>query len=243
MPLEPKDRLQREIEHGATTTAFRQAEFGWDSPAGKIRRSRRGEFLVSGLPRDAKILEIGAGTGLQTIALLAAFDDVVGIDISQDLLAVAQQRAPGASYYAMDAHKPDFPPHSFDAIMGVSILHHLEWDQALASFRQLLRPGGLVRFSEPNMLNPQIFLQKNIPFLKRLAGDSPDEYAFTRWKIARSLKASGFEGIAVRPFEFLHPATPRPLIPLVTALESWISRTPLNEIAGSLLIEARNPRG
>ena len=213
-----------------------------DSPAGKIRRSRRGEFLVSGLPRDAKILEIGAGTGLQTIALLAAFDDVVGIDISQDLLAVAQQRAPGASSTRW-MHKPDFPPDSFDAIIGVSILHDLDWDQALASFRQLLRPGGLVRFSEPNMLNPQIFLQKNIPFLKRLAGDTPDEYAFTRWKIARSLKASGFEGIAVRPFEFLHPATPRPLIPLVTALESWISRTPLNEIAGSLLIEARNPRG
>lgn len=243
MPSDLKDRLRRETEHGATTTAFRQAEFGWGSPAGKIRRSRRCEFLVSGLPRDAKILEIGAGTGLQTVALLAAFDDVVGIDISPALLAVARQCAPGVPYHAMDAHKPDFPPHSFDAIVGVSILHHLNWDQALASFRQLLRPGGLVRFSEPNMLNPQVFLQKNISFLKRLAGDSPDEYAFTRWKIARSLKTAGFEDIAVKPFEFLHPATPRRLIPLVIALESWISRTPLNEIAGSLLIEARNPRG
>jgi SAM-dependent methyltransferase len=113
MPPDGEVRLQHEIEHGATTTAFRQAEFGWDSPAGKIRRSRRGEFLVSGLPRDAKILKIGSGTGVQTIALLAACDDVIGIDISQDLLAVARQRAPGASYYVMDAHKPDFPLNEF----------------------------------------------------------------------------------------------------------------------------------
>lgn len=235
-----KDRLQRETEHGATITAFRHAEFSWASPTGKIRRSRRVEFLVSGLPRDARILEIGAGIGVQTMALLAAFDNVVAIDISPHLLAVAEKRAPGASYHVMDAHKPNFPSHSFDAIVGVSILHHLDWDQALTSFRELLRPGGLIRFSEPNMLNPQIFLQKNIPYLKRLAGDSPDEYAFTRWRIARSLKAAGFENISVRPFEFLHPRTPRLLIPLVTTLESWISKTLLNEIAGSLLIEARS---
>jgi SAM-dependent methyltransferase len=243
MTLDLETRLKREAEHGATTTAFEQAQYGWDSPAGKIRRARRGEFLVSGLPRDAKVLELGAGTGLQTIALLAAFDDVVGIDISPDLLAFAQKRAPGASYHVMDAHKCDFPPNSFDAIVGVSILHHLDWDRALASLRQLLRPGGLIRFSEPNMLNPQIFVEKNIPFFKRLVGDSPDEYAFTRWKIARSLKAAGFEGIVVKPFEFLHPATPRPLIPFVIAVESRISKTPLNEIAGSLLIEAHNPKG
>jgi SAM-dependent methyltransferase len=243
MPVDLKDRVQRETDHGATSMALRQAEFGWDSPSGKIRRERRGDFLLRGLPRTAKVLEIGAGTGLQTIALLAAFDHVVGIDTSPDLLAVAQKRAPGAKYCVMDAHKPDFVPGTFDVIVGVSILHHLDWNLALASYRQLLRPGGVVRFSEPNLLNPQIFLQKNIPILKRLAGDSPDEYAFTRWTIARSLRAAGFGDIVVRPFEFLHPGTPRRLIPLVMTLESWIARTPLNEIAGSLLIEARTPPG
>jgi SAM-dependent methyltransferase len=241
MPVESRARLAREIEHGATTTASRQGEFAWGSPAGKIRHDRRARFLVSGLPRTSTILEIGAGTGFQTTALLAAFDRVVGIDISPDLLAIAKQRAPRASYYVMDAHRPAFSAQSFDAVVGVSVLHHLDWDRALANYHPLLRPGGVIRFSEPNLLNPQIFFQKNISYLKRLAGDTPDEYAFTRWRIASSLRTAGFDEISVRPFEFLHPATPGPLIPCVKAVESVISRTPLVEIAGSLLIQARKP--
>src|SRR5262245_35019088 len=124
------ERIQREVRHGATDTAVRQAEHGWASAAGKIRRSRRGEFLVRGWPRTARILEIGAGTGLHTIALLDAFDDVVAIDISPELLSHAETAAPRARLHVMDAHQPDFPDDSFDAIVGVSILHHLDWDLA-----------------------------------------------------------------------------------------------------------------
>lgn len=236
-----EDRLESEVRHGRTEAAIRQAEFGWDSCAGRIRRQRRAHFLVEGLPRRARILEVGAGTGLQTVALLESFEEVVAIDISPELLAVARRRAPGAEYLAMDAHGPDFPDESFDAILGVSILHHLDWDLALGNYLRLLRPGGLVRFSEPNLANPQIFLQKNVGWLKRLAGDSPDEYAFTRWGIRRSLRDAGYHDIAVRPYEFLHPSTPERWIPAVLEVERRLLRTRLREIAGSLLIQARRP--
>jgi len=239
MTAELNDRIRREIEHGATDVAVRQADAGWDSPAGRIRKERRASFLLNQIPRSARVLEIGAGTGLQTRSLLAAIDDVTAIDISPDLIEVAKHRAPRANYQVMDAHAPQFPAGSFDAILGVSILHHLNWDTCLMSCFRLLKPNGIIRFSEPNLLNPQIYLQKNIPALKRMAGDSPDEYAFTRWQIARSLRNIGFTAISVRAFEFLHPGTPERLVPFVMKLESWISRTVLNEIAGSLLIEAR----
>ena len=74
-----------------------------------------------------------------------------------------------------------------------------------------------------------------------IAGDSPDEYAFTAWQIRRSLRDIGFDAIAVRAFEFLHPGTPARLISFVVKLEDWASRTALNEIGGSLLIEAVKP--
>ena len=241
MTLARADRLRREIEHGATATAVRQAEAGWDSAAGRIRRERRIAFLVAGLPRAARVLEIGAGTGLQTANLLESLDDVTGIDISPELLSIARDRAPGATYRVMDAHAPEFPAATFDAVLGVSILHHLDWDIALEAYFRVLKPGGIVRFSEPNLLNPQIYVQKNVPWLKRLAGDSPDEYAFTQRQIARLLMRIGYTGISVRPFEFLHPGTPESLIGFVVKLEEWASRTALNAIAGSLLIEARKP--
>ena len=100
-------------------------------------------------------------------------------------------------------------------------------------------PGGILRFSEPNLLNPQIFIQKNVPFIKKLAGDSPDEYAFTKGQIERSLTQAGFSSLNVKPFEFLHPSTPESWISAVCKLEAWISKTPLAAIGGSLLIEAK----
>jgi methylase of polypeptide subunit release factors len=91
-----EDRLASEIRHGRTEVAIKQAECGWDSCAGRIRRQRRASFLIGGLARSARILEVGAGTGLQTKALLESFQEVVSIDISPDLLTIAQRRAPGA---------------------------------------------------------------------------------------------------------------------------------------------------
>lgn len=234
-----ENKLMHEIEHGATETAVVQAERGWSSAAGKIRRQRRIEFLCDGLAQTSRVLEVGCGTGLQTGELWKKFRDLVGIDISPDLVALAEQRAPGPTYVVMDAHAPQFPDSSFDAIVGVSILHHLEWQVAMDAYFRLLKPGGVLRFSEPNLLNPQIFLQKNIPILKRWAGDSPDEYAFTKWTAERCLRRSGFESIVVTPFEFLHPSTPLKLIPAVLRLEKIIAATPMNHIAGSLLISAR----
>ena len=231
-------RLEQEVLHGATSTAVSQADFGWDSAAGRIRRERRYNFIIKGLTPEAKVLEVGAGTGLQTKGLLQYFKDVTGIDISPDLLKVAEQRAPGAHYLVMDAHKPDFAAETFDAVVGVSILHHLDWDMALKNIYSVLKPGGVIRFSEPNLLNPQIFLQKNIPALKRMVGDSPDEYAFTKWSIERSLREAGFREVNVVPYEFLHPGTPQSLLRFVIATESFVEKTPLRHIAGSLLVEA-----
>ena len=108
----------------------------------------------------------------------------------------------------MDAHALDVPDGSLDAVVGCSILHHLEWGRALKDYFRALKPGGAIRFSEPNLLNPQIFLQKTIPVLKRWAGDSPDEYAFSRFAIARVLHRVGFSRVNVMAFEFLHPAIP-----------------------------------
>ena len=68
----------------------------------------------------------------------------------------------------------------FDAIVGSSVLHHLELRPALERIFQLLRPGGWMSFAEPNMLNPQIVIQKNVDWIKRRAGDSHVPLASTR---------------------------------------------------------------
>jgi len=239
MSEELAKRVNRERLHGASEIASRQAWQGWCSPAGEIRRERRFRFMTKDLAPSAKVLEVGAGIGTQTEKLSQHFERLIGIDVSPELLEMAKARAPRAELLEMDAHRLTFPDGYFDAVVGVSILHHLDCSVALREWHRVLRPGGLLRLSEPNLVNPQIFLQKNIPFLKRLSGDSPDEYAFTRWQIARELAACHYSEIEVEPVEFMHPNTPRSLIPSVDALERFLSRTFLREIAGSLLISAR----
>jgi hypothetical protein len=92
------------------------------------------------------------------------------------------------------------------------------------------------------MLNPIILVQKNVPWIKRRAGDSPDETAFVRWSLARALRSAGFDVERLEPFDFLHPATPGVATGAVERLSGWLEAIPLiREIAGSLFIVARRP--
>jgi hypothetical protein len=103
----------------------------------------------------------------------------------------------------------------------------------------VLKPGGMIYFTEPNMMNPQIALQKNIPYLKRKLGDSPDETAFFRNILKRRMKKAGFINIQIIPFDFLHPAVPEGSVPLIDKIGRQIERIPvIREIAGSLYIKA-----
>jgi SAM-dependent methyltransferase len=129
---------------------------------------------------------------------------------------------------------------AFDAVIGSSVLHHLDLKKALARILSVLRPGGSMSFAEPNMLNPQIVLQKNVPWLKKRLGDSPDETAFARWPLRALLLKTGFVEVEITPFDWLHPATPVPMINTVMRLGLVLERVPfLREFAGSLHIRCR----
>lgn len=111
---------------------------------------------------------------------------------------------------------------------------------ALNEIFRTLKPLGKIVFAEPNMLNPQILIQKNIPFVKAWLGDSPDETAIVRWRLAKTLKEIGFINIKIFPYDFLHPATPGSLIHIVNDIGRIIEKIPIfKEIAGSLIIYAQ----
>lgn len=235
-------RINNEIKHGAYITGKGEEIWNWSTPAGKIRWQRRCKLFQALLGNNgAKVLEVGCGTGLFTQELAKTKNIISAIDISPDLIARARNRVKNGDvvFSVVNAQQTNFPDGFFDFIVGSSVLHHLDAAEALKEFFRILRPGGRLMFTEPNMLNPQIAAQKNIPWLKRVAGDSPDETAFFRWAITKKLKQLGFRQVKVRPFDFLHPAIPAPLIPLFKPLADVAEKIPLfKEIAGSLVITA-----
>jgi ubiquinone/menaquinone biosynthesis C-methylase UbiE len=240
-------RQENERKHGEFLSQQDPEQiWGWKSLIGQIRWQKRLQLLMSHVTTSMDILEVGCGTGILTRELAQKCTTVTAIDISPDLLKYARQKLAAYTNFTLetgDAHRLSYQDQSFDMVIGNSILHHLDSQACLLEFLRVLKPGGFIAFAEPNMKNPQIFLQKNIPYLKKLAGDSPDETAILRGKMHKLLKKQGFEQIQLLPFDFLHPSTPNILIPYVNRLSFTLEKTPLvREIAGSIFISARKTR-
>lgn len=215
------------------------------SAARRARIRARTARLVSrcGLGPGTRALELGCGAGEYTIGLAASGADVTGVDLSAELVGVARERVPSARFIVSDAESlAGVDDATMDCVVGNAALHHFDLGAALASIRRVLKPGGCMGFAEPNMLNPIIFLRKNIPVLKRWVGDTPDETAFVKWRVARAIREAGFVDVEVEPFEFLLPGTPEPLVERVAKVSERLDHQPLvREIAGSLMIFARKP--
>jgi len=187
-----------------------------------------------------RVLELGCGTGLFTRMAAESGAEIVAIDISPVLLEEARGKTQSlnVTYQEADAHALEFPSEYFDVVFGSSILHHLIVRECLREVHRVLVSGGRAVFAEPNMMNPQIWMERNISWVRRVSGTSPDETAFVRFNLARQLWAQGFVDVIVLPHEFLHPWTPEALIPAVERLSRALERTPLiREIGGSLLIK------
>lgn len=238
-------RVKNERMHGLKLVDEAESVWNWDSPAGRVRATRRAQLLIEAaqICSSTVCLELGCGTGLFTRKIIEQTSArVVGIDVSPDLLNVARRAAAKTVFVGADAMNLPFQSALFDAVFGSSVLHHLDIESSLLELRRILKPRGSLAFAEPNMLNPQIALQKNLPWLKRLLGDSPDETAIFRWGFARRLGAMGFQNIKIIPYDFLHPITPVCFIKLVDSIGQRLEKIPvIREIAGSVLISARAP--
>jgi 2-polyprenyl-3-methyl-5-hydroxy-6-metoxy-1,4-benzoquinol methylase len=236
-----RKRESNEIKHGkALLKENPELTWGWGSAAGKHRAMRRAQLLRhhAKLKPGMKVLEIGCGTGLFTKELQGIGVELTAIDISPDLIEIAKINNPTTTFWCGPFEHFE-TADSFDAVVGVSVLHHLNMEATLKNSRRILNPFGRFVFSEPNFLNPQIFLERTLlrRFLNYL---SPDETAFIRWKLKRDLEKFGFTLVDIQPFDWMHPAIPEPLIPSILLLGRFLEKIPLaKEFAGSLLISCQ----
>ncbi len=237
-----QERIANEIQHGRFLAEHGAGEiWNWESPAGKLRWARRVKMLSTHIGPGMTVLELGCGTGYFTRELVRSGADIVAIDVSPELLEIARAHcsARNVRYENQNAYALTHPDGVFDSVVGSSVLHHLEIEEALHEIYRVLKPGGTIYFTEPNMLNPQIAVQKNVPWVKRKLGDSPDETAFFRWPLRRLLEQAGYRDVRIDPFDFLHPKTPAPLVNRLNTLGRFLENVPvISEFAGSLYIRA-----
>lgn len=101
----------------------------------------------------ARILDLGCGSGaLLERLLLMGYGDLVGVDISPpastDRIHYKQSD--------LDDFQLDCPDASFDLVLAVEVIEHIE-NQGLflAEISRLLTPGGLALFTTPNLHSAQ----------------------------------------------------------------------------------------
>jgi ubiquinone/menaquinone biosynthesis C-methylase UbiE len=93
---------------------------------------------------NARLLEVGAGTGRVSIPLLERGVDWIGCDLSSQMLRRFQEKLPAARLARADATALPFPTAHFDVVLTVHVLHLIpSWRDVLREFRRVLVPGGV----------------------------------------------------------------------------------------------------
>jgi SAM-dependent methyltransferase len=125
---------QRRTSFGSVATEYAALRPGY--PADAVA------FLLG--DRPLRVLELGAGTGLLTDALLAAGHEVVAVDLSEPMLAQLRTRLPQVATATGGAEAVPLPDGDVDAVVAGQAAHWFDPVPAAAELRRVLRPGGVV---------------------------------------------------------------------------------------------------
>ncbi|WP_158843806.1 class I SAM-dependent methyltransferase [Saccharothrix deserti] len=103
-----------------------------------------------GPARGARVLDLGAGRGAVTAALVRAGCSVVAGDVSTAMLDALREAVPEVPARLLDAQDLDLPDASFDVVLSGFLVHVLpDADAAFAEVARVLKPGGVFAFSVP----------------------------------------------------------------------------------------------
>ena len=115
-------------------------------PAGEDHNAARFLAEVTGLTPDARVLEIGIGTGRVALPLAPYVGAIYGVDISAKMLERLQEKQNGEAVHVAqgDILRLPFPDNSFDAVLIVHILHLVpDADVAVKEAARVLKPNGI----------------------------------------------------------------------------------------------------
>ena len=147
---------------------------------------------------DMEVLEFGCGTGSTAIAHAPYVKHILATDISSRMIEIAKGKAEAAKVGNVTFQQTaidDFeaPDETYDAILGLSILHLLEDKEAvIAKVHGMLKPGG-VFVSSTACLGDTMKFFKLIGPIGRFLGLMPLVKVFTTKELEDSLTAASFE--------------------------------------------------
>jgi SAM-dependent methyltransferase len=242
-PAEPAGagRLRAFYEDPGTTVS--------SGPERGRRQARMLAAVLAGRTGAQRIVDVGCGDGSATslVSNLDAGNTVIGVDWSATALARARARGLLVVQGGVDTSGLPLPDGCADVVIMSELIEHLvDTDTAVDEVRRVLRPGGVLLLSTPNLaawfnrglialgLQP-VFSEVSLRGIYGRPGHEVVGHLrlFTRRALVEFLTDRGFrcERVAGAPYHDV----PRPLRPLDRLLSRWPS------MASILLVQARRP--
>lgn len=127
------DRIQRTIEQ------YNKNALAYASKIQKRVPMKDIELFVKLVNPKGKILDVGCAAGRDTKILNDLGFEVVGADLSEKLLAVAEKKNPSIKFVLADIRKLPFPDENFAGVWANAVFHHLEKKDMIPALKELFR--------------------------------------------------------------------------------------------------------
>lgn len=157
----------------------------FETPIGTLVKKYENELLIDLLqPRPGeKILDVGCGTGVFTLDILAFGPHVTGLDISQPMLKRAECKTEGDLFRGVAGNMLFLPfvDESFDKVVSVTAIEFVEdATDAIAELFRVTKKGGVIVVTTLNSLSPWADRRKKAAgkghsLFERMIFRSPDD--------------------------------------------------------------------
>jgi len=177
----------------------------YDLTVRPIRRLRRDVVELSRAGSDAAVLDVATGTGEQARAFAEKCREVVGVDLSEAMLAVARAKSPRANltYVQADATRLPFDKARFDVASISFALHEMPASIREAVLREMVRvtkPRGTIVIVDYGL--PRSLLGRHAVYQIMRFYEDTHYPEFTRLDLRALLARHGIEVLDDRPLVF-----------------------------------------
>ncbi len=169
----------------------------FSGPIGELIAKAQARVLanMAGRINEREMLDVGTGTGRAAFILALGGARVTAVDASEEMLAIARQRAAEQSlrikFQRGDAHALDFADRSFDAVVSFRVLMHTpQWKRCVAELCRVAE--RLVIVDYPSATSVALFESLTRRATHALGAKTEPYRVFTHASITEAFDRNGF---------------------------------------------------
>jgi len=208
------------------------------------------KIVGSLLPSSAELmLEMGVGTGRFTTWLAEKSFDIIGIDISREMLKTSKNKMrvkhTEVSLVLADMHFLPFRRELFDSCICINVMDHIpDVSNILKEVKGIIKPKGFFIFNISNLQSPYLAIALLVNLRKKALFKGN---IYSRWLTLKEINAlSVRNNFNIKEVRGCMIATPIPLgerlVMIVRSINLLMESSRLRFFSGSVFIKAqRNP--